>query len=175
MSILALGYGSCTVGPFTVPKQAHWQMCAVKINQSIYKNKIKSISIQPTWACGEIHTSVHRHALFSHSLTKSEWLASTDVCMSHLRTAITFTATIRLRRLSLLFPLCFHCVFLCLSLPLFLSLFLVPLWHFEASPVIMPALHAPRVQLALQTPRSQHTMHNPAPQPHSTLRCFPLH
>lgn len=161
-SILALGYGSCTVGPFTVLKQTHWQMRAVKINKKNKQNKIY------------IYTaSVHRHPLYSHSLTKSRWLASTR--MSYLSIAILFTATIWLGRLSLLFPLCFHCVSLCLSLPLLLSPFLVPLWHFGAAPVIMPALHAPRVQLALQTPRSQHTMHNPAPRPHSTLRRFPLH
>lgn len=44
----------------------------------------------------------------------------------------------------------------------YICLFSPPLLHFDA-PAIPPALQAPRVQLALQTPCSQHTMHNPAP------------
>lgn len=58
--------------------------------------------------------------------------------------------------------------FLCLAewiLPLPISLsvyFSLRSLHFEVA-AIPPAIQAPRVQLAPQTPCSQHTMHNPAP------------
>lgn len=88
-------------------------------------------------------------------------------CVSPESSNVTLlTATTRRGRVSA------HCPSFSVSsspLPLYppssffcLCLFFSPLRHFDA-PVIPPALHAPRVQLALQTPCSQHTMHNPAP------------
>lgn len=90
-------------------------------------------------------------------------------CVSPESNNVTlFTATTRRGRVSALCPLSLSVS--SLSLPLCIlplpfsvsAFFFSPLRHFDA-PVVPPALHAPRVQLALQTPCSQHTMHNPAP------------
>lgn len=103
-------------------------------------------------------------------------------CVSPESSSVTlFTATTRGGRVSALcpslsqFPLCLSlCI---LPLPFSASVFFFfcsPVRHFDA-PVVPPALHAPRVQLALQTPCSQRTMHNPAPVMQTTQRYFHLH
>ncbi len=99
----------------------------------------------------------------------------TDVCMCHLSPIMSphSVPSIWLARLRPVFSYLFvFCLFLSISVSLSICVSLVLLWHFEASLVIQPSLPAPRGQLALLTPCSQHTIHNPAPVMETTLRCF---
>ena len=151
-------------------------MCAVK--KYIYSQHVQ------IW---DMHIIVHRHSHTTPgwlSVTHTTRLAHRYWCVQvspESNNVTVFSITIQFGRPSpeeplSLSPIVFF-LFLSLSLPpsLCVSVSLVPLWHFEAAPVILPYLHVPRVQLALQTPYSQHIMHNPASVMLSILWCFQVH
>lgn len=95
-----------------------------------------------------LHTGTHSHHIRHAAMHRCRHVSPES------NNVTPFSATIRLGR-----PTPGPRV--CLSLFHFFFLFFMPVWHSEAGLVILPSLLAPWVQLDLQKPRSQCTMHRP--------------